>query len=98
MYLASEFTKQVYKTGEVAKILGVTVKTVQNYDNEGKLRVTRSEGNRRNVLREDLLKYLEERGILYNDTGIARHDVIYARVSSHDQRMHHQADQYRRNS
>ena len=37
MYLASEFTKQVYKTGEVARILGVTVKTVQNYDNDGKL-------------------------------------------------------------
>ena len=92
MYLASEFTKQVYKTGEVAKILGVTVKTVQNYDNDGKLQVTRSEGNRRNVLREDLLRFLDERGMLYNDTGITRHDVIYARVSSHDQKKHGDLD------
>ena len=52
--------KQVYKTGEVAQILGVTVKTVQNYDRDGKLMYSRSQGNRRNILREDLLRFLEE--------------------------------------
>lgn len=92
MYKASDFKKQVYKTGEVAQILGVTVKTIQNYDNEGKLRFSRSQGNRRNILREDLLLFLEERGILYNDTSEGKRDVIYARVSSHDQKNHGDLD------
>ena len=92
MYKASDFKKQVYKTGEVAQILGVTVKTVQNYDRDGKLMFSRSQGNRRNILREDLLRFLEERGILYNDTAAGKRDVIYARVSSHDQKKHGDLD------
>ena len=92
MYKASDFKKQVYKTGEVAQILGVTVKTVQNYDRDEKLMFSRSQGNRRNILREDLLRFLEERGILYNDTAAGKRDVIYARVSSHDQKKHGDLD------
>ena len=92
MYKASDFKKQVYKTGEVAQILGVTVKTVQSYDRDGKLMFSRSQGNRRNILREDLLRFLEERGILYNDTAAGKRDVIYARVSSHDQKKHGDLD------
>ena len=38
MYKRSDFTKKYYKTGEVAKILNLTKKTIQNYDNSGKLK------------------------------------------------------------
>ena len=54
MFKVSDFDKQVYKTGDVAKILGVTNKTIQNYDKEGKLKVGRNPGNRRVIVRDDL--------------------------------------------
>lgn len=37
MYKRSDFTKKHYKTGEVAKILNLTIKTIQNYDHSGNL-------------------------------------------------------------
>lgn len=86
MFKTSDFNKQVYKTGEVAKILGVTPKTVQNYDHEGKLRFYRSGGNRRLITRDELLRFLEERGLLYDDSIQQQVDVVYARVSSHEQK------------
>ena len=68
MLKKSDFTKQVYKTGEVAKILGVTNQTIQNYDRDGRLKVGRSGGGHRAIAREDLLHFLEEKGLLYDDT------------------------------
>ena len=38
MYKVSEFTKTGYKVGEVAEILGVSTKTIRNYDKLGKLK------------------------------------------------------------
>ena len=92
MLKKSDFTKQVYKTGEVAKILGVTNQTIQNYDRDGKLKVGRSGGGHRAIAREDLLHFLEEKGLLYDDTQKEISDVIYARVSSHDQKSHGDLD------
>ena len=92
MFKVSDFDKQVYKTGDVAKILGVTNKTIQNYVNEGKLKVGRNPGNRRVIVRDDLLQFLEEKGLLYDDTQKDKVDVIYARVSSHDQKNHGDLD------
>ena len=92
MLKKSDFTKQVYKTGEVAKILGVTNQTIQNYDRDGKLKVGRSGGGHRAIAREDLLHFLEERSLLYDDTQKEISDVIYARVSSHDQKSHGDLD------
>lgn len=85
MYKKSEFTKASYKTGEVAKILCVTNRTIQNYDTDGKLKVCRTENNRRCIMREDLLEFLDKHNLLYDDTAIDKRDVIYARVSSYDQ-------------
>ena len=92
MLKKSDFTKQVYKTGEVAKILGVTNQTIQNYDRDGRLKVGRSGGGHRAIAREDLLHFLEEKGLLYDDTQKEISDVIYARVSSHDQKSHGDLD------
>ena len=85
MYRESEFTKEAYKTGEVAKILGLSTKTIMNYDKDGKLKFQRTEKDRRIITRNDLLKYLEEQGQLERDIGNKR-DVIYARVSSQKQK------------
>ncbi len=87
MYKVSDFTKTAYRTGEAAKILGITTRTIQNYDKLGKLKVCRTEGNRRVIMREDLIKYLDDKGLIYDDTSSKRHDVIYARVSSNEQKQ-----------
>lgn len=76
MYKASEFQKSAYKPGEVAVILGVSVKTVQNYDKSGQLKCTRLPTNRRVIRRADLLEYLRATGQLEEDR---RRDVIYVR-------------------
>ena len=38
-------------------------------------------------MREDLIKYLDDKGLIYDDTNSKRHDVIYARVSSNEQKQ-----------
>lgn len=86
MYKLSSFTKQSYKTGEVAEILGVTNKTIQNYDKWGKLRVCRTAGNRRCIMRDDLVAFLKEKDLLLDDMQNVKRDVVYARVSSHEQK------------
>ena len=86
MYQVSDFTKSSYRVKEVADFLGVSTKTIRRYDEEGKLRMHRTEGNHRIILREDLLCLLEEKGLLYDDSTMQKKDVIYARVSSHDQK------------
>lgn len=81
MYKESDFKKSHYKPGEVADILRVTVKTVQNYDRNGTLQFCRSATNRRMLSREKLIAYLDSVGMLEPDT---RRDVIYACASGDD--------------
>ena len=87
MYKRSDFTKPAYKTAEIMKILNISYSTIKNYDKQGKLPIQRTETGRRIVLREDLLNYLDSLGILVNDEETAKHDVIYARVSSNEQKI-----------
>ena len=87
MYRVSDFTKNMYRVHEVAQILGVTTKTIRNYDKDGKLKTCRTEGNHRMIMREDLIKFLDSKGIIVDDISGNRRDVIYARVSSHDQKQ-----------
>lgn len=63
---------------EASKILGVTVKTLQNWDKQGKIRVVRTVGGRRRIPKSEIMRILgihEERKI-----------IGYARVSSRTQR------------
>ena len=86
MYQISDFNKSAYRVNEVAKMLGVTTKTIRNYDKEGKLRTIRSEGNHRMILREDIIALLQKKGLIVDETLYQKRDVIYARVSSHEQK------------
>ena len=86
MYKSSDFTKPLYKTKDIMKILGVSYATIKNYDKNGKLKFNRTETGRRVVFREDLLEYLDNAGILYKDMDFDKRDVIYARVSSSEQK------------
>ena len=86
MYQVSDFTKNMYRVHEVAEILGVTTKTVRNYDKDGKIKTCRTEGNHRMIAREDLIAFLDSKGLIVNNINDGKRDIIYARVSSHDQK------------
>ena len=88
MYKSSDFTKPVYKTGEIMEILNISYSTIKVYDKNGTLPIKRTGTGRRAIFREDLLNYLDSKGLLYDDTEtVNKHDIIYARVSSHEQKQ-----------
>ena len=86
MYKRSDFTKPAYKTAEIMEMLNVSYSTIKNYDKQGKLPIKRTETGRRIVLKEDLLNYLDSLKMLVHDDETIKHDVIYARVSSNEQK------------
>ncbi len=92
MYLVSDFKKQSYKVNEVADILNVSTKTVRKYDAQGILHAERTVGNHRAIMRDELLRFLKDKGMLYDDSDNERRDIVYARVSSHDQKNHGDLD------
>ena len=70
-----------YKPKNFAELLGVSVKTLQRWDREGTLKVNRTPTDRRYYTYN---QYLQFKGIdTENDT---RQIVIYARVSTRDQK------------
>lgn len=72
-----------YNVAEFAKLLGVTVKTLQRWDREGRLVPLRSPGNRR-LYTDDHLKQIF--GDKLEKKGQRRLRVGYCRVSSNNQR------------
>ena len=87
LFKASDFVKSTYRLSEVAELLGVTIHTLHNYDNRGYMQFERTSGNQRIMRRESLLQYLDSKGMLYNDLVNEKHDIIYARVSSNEQKI-----------
>jgi putative resolvase len=83
-YKKSDFTKEYYQPQEVARLLGVTSRTIANYCAGGHIEEERTEGGRRRIPRGSLLEYLEHKGLLIIDNE-KRRDVVYARVSTHAQ-------------
>ena len=70
--------ERLYTMKEASKLLGVTVRTIQRWDKEGKIRCVRTVGGKRRVPESEIKRILgihEERKI-----------IGYARVSSHTQK------------
>ena len=86
MIKQSELTKEQYTIGEVAAFLNVNVKTIQRWDREGIFKCERTHTNRRVINRDNLIAVLNDRGMLFNDINNSKVDVIYTRVSSHEQK------------
>jgi inosine-5'-monophosphate dehydrogenase len=82
----SELTKEQYTIGEVAAFLNINVKTIQRWDREGIFKCERTHTNRRVINRDNLIAVLNDRGMLFNDINNSKVDVIYTRVSSHEQK------------
>lgn len=85
MIKQSELIKEQYTVGEVAKLLGVHVKTVQVWDRTGVLPFSRTHTNRRILPKDKVIELLDSRGLLYKDEKANKRDVIYARVSSDEE-------------
>ena len=86
MVKLSELTKEYYKPGEVASMLGVTTRTVMLYDDNGQIEFERTATGRRVISKEKLTKYLDTARLLVRDLKEKKHDVVYARVSTHKQK------------
>lgn len=86
MIKQSELTKEQYTIGEVAAFLNINVKTIQRWDREGIFKCERTHTNRRVINRDNLIELLNNRGMLFNDIDGSKIDVIYARVSSNEQK------------
>ena len=69
-----------YKPQEFAEMIGVSVKTLQRWDKEGKLKAYRTPTNRRYYTHKQYVDYMSD-GNSKNDK-----TVIYARVSSSNQK------------
>lgn len=86
MFYKSDILKQkVYKTGQVSKLIGVSIQTVIRYCETGVIPYGRTAKNYRIIEANDLANYLEKQGLLIDDLQTERKDVIYARVSTYHQ-------------
>jgi predicted site-specific integrase-resolvase len=87
MIKKSQLTKQVYKPKDVKDILNISTATLIKYDKTGILKFNRLESDRRVMYKDDLIAYLLTKGLLIEDEVENRRDVIYCRVSSHEQKV-----------
>ena len=92
MYKDSELTKSTYKLKEISNMLGVTPITLKNWERANRIKFERTSTNIRFLSRQSLIEVLDKHGLYVNDANIIRRDVIYARVSSHDQKKHGDLD------
>ena len=76
----------------MADFLGTTAQTIRNYDKQGLIKTARNDGNQRIILRNDLIEFLDNKGLIIHNEIDNKNDVIYARVSSHDQKNHGDLD------
>jgi putative resolvase len=74
--------EKLYRMSEAAQILGVTVRTLQRWDKAGKAHFIRTPKGKRRLAEGELNRLLGR-----TESGIPKkHLVIYARVSSHEQK------------
>jgi len=82
-----KLTKETYKPKEVATILNVTTRTLRNYEYRGKLKYKRNEYNRRYITKEDLIEFVKSNNLYTDMVVFDKRDVVYARVSSNEQKQ-----------
>ena len=80
-----DLTKEYYKTGEIAKMLGVRPLTIIRWSNAGKIKYLKTDTNRRLVSKENLIEFLKDRQVYIDLPDRNKVDVVYARVSTHRQ-------------
>ena len=84
MVKKSELTKEYYKTGELAKMIGKQTRTVQSYCIRGDINSIIIPSGKRIISKDEVIKYLRKSNLLYEDDN--KIDLIYARVSTNNQK------------
>lgn len=82
----SELKKESFRLGEIAEMVGMSHQTLYNYALKERFPTFQSAGGHNYVLKKDLIIFLESLGLYLNDTNEDKFDVVYARVSSQDQK------------
>ncbi|SMB97052.1 DNA binding domain-containing protein, excisionase family [Thermanaeromonas toyohensis ToBE] len=75
--------EKLYSLHEASRILGVCTKTLQRWDKAGKIKVVRTPGGRRRIPESEVRRLTGDTELR---TSPSRVLVIYARVSSHEQK------------
>ena len=84
MVKKSELTKEYYKTGELAKMIGKQTRTVQSYCTRGEINCIIISSGKTIIIKEEGINYLKKSNLLYEDDN--KIDLIYARVSTNKQK------------
>ena len=84
MVKKSELTKEYYKTGELAKMIGKQTRTVHSYSTRGEINSIIIPSGKRIISKDEVIKYLKKSNLLYEDDN--KIDLIYARVSTNKQK------------
>ena len=86
MIKISELTKEYYKTGEVAKFLNISSRSICNYCDNNVINNVVKNGKQRLIPKDSVIEFLNSNGVLLNDLDSIKYDAIYARVSTHKQK------------
>ena len=84
MVKKSELTKEYYKTGELAKMIGKQTRTVQSYCTRGEINSIIIPSGKRIISKDEVIKYLKKSNLLYEDDN--KIDLIYAILSTNKQK------------
>ena len=80
MIKISELTKEYYRPGELAEMTGRTVRTIQNYCIDGRIKCKITEKGRRMIARDEMIRHLRKCKMISMEE--ERMDIVYARVST----------------
>lgn len=83
----TELTKDSYRISDLSRFFGVTDVTLRTWEKEGHIKFLRTEGKSRYLTKDLLIGELDKRGLFIDDRPINKKDVLYARVSSYDQKQ-----------
>ena len=88
MIKISELSKTHYRPKDISEFLGVTTRTLQNWDREGKIFFRRDPiSDRRYLTKDDVVILLREYNLLVDDISDEKYDIIYSRVLSQDKQI-----------
>ena len=85
MILKSKLNKKFYKPKEIAILLGLNSRTIQNYCRKGIIKDQKLPSGKRIIQHEDFIAFLESKNLIYDDIN-ERMDIIYCRVSTNKQK------------
>ena len=85
MIKLSQLSKEIYHPKDIARFVGVTTRTLENWESKGKINFKRNpETDRRFLTKSDVINLLKKRNLLVDDYTNVRRDVVYTPVELQD--------------